>query len=82
MAALAVVKIPKAISGPSGPSVPSFLTTLSPELRNNIYEYLFELHLLVLLHDEEAYRHFLVAAYDDNRHLRTALENTIMRSKC
>ncbi|EFQ86803.1 hypothetical protein PTT_17837 [Pyrenophora teres f. teres 0-1] len=62
MAALAVVKIPKAISGPSGPSVPSFLTTLSPELRNNIYEYLFELHLLVLLHDEEAYRHFLIDA--------------------
>ncbi|EDU47680.1 hypothetical protein PtrSN002B_003116 [Pyrenophora tritici-repentis] len=72
MPAPAAMEIPKMMSGPTNPSVSSLLATLSPEIRNYVYEHLFKLHQPVLLHDREAYRHSLVAAHGSNLHIRIA----------
>ncbi|KAH7080003.1 hypothetical protein BKA63DRAFT_590269 [Paraphoma chrysanthemicola] len=48
--------IPNTPSRPVKPSLPSFLTTLPPELRNTIYELLFTRRKPVLLHNTQAYQ--------------------------
>jgi len=40
MATSTIIEIPKTTSGPADPRAPSILTTLPPEIRNRIYEYL------------------------------------------
>jgi hypothetical protein len=61
------MEIPKTTSGPARPDEPSFLTTLPSEIRNRIYEFLFERDEPVLLHDEKAYwKHLLEEVPQDN----------------
>lgn len=73
MAAPAFVKIGKVVSGPADPSAPSILTTLAPEIRNNIYGHLFKRDKPVLLHDPVAYRRSLVITHGANQRFLTAL---------
>ncbi|KAI4680341.1 uncharacterized protein J4E84_007989 [Alternaria hordeiaustralica] len=54
MATPTVLEIPKTTSGPADPRAPSILTTLPPEIRNRIYEYIFKRDRPVLLHDGHA----------------------------
>jgi hypothetical protein len=49
------IQIPKTISSPEDPSAPSFLTSLSPEIRNAVYEILFLWDEPVLVHNAPDY---------------------------
>jgi hypothetical protein len=49
------MQIPKTTSSPENPSAPSFLTSLSPEIRNAIYEILFLRDESVLVHNAQSY---------------------------
>ena len=55
MATHTVIEIPKTTSGPADPRAPSILTTLPPEIRNRIYEYLFKRDGPIVLDDGQAH---------------------------
>jgi len=54
MATPTVIEIPKTKSAAADPSARSFLTTIPPEIRNRIYEYLLKSDEPVLLRDDHA----------------------------
>jgi len=53
MAVRTIIEIPKTTSGAADPGAPSILTTLPPEIRNRIYEYLFKRDGPILLNDDQ-----------------------------
>ncbi|KAI4644652.1 uncharacterized protein J4E79_011089 [Alternaria viburni] len=55
MATRTVIEIPKTTSGPADPHASSILTTLPPEIRNRIYEYLFKRDRPVIVDDGQAH---------------------------
>ncbi|KAI4920975.1 hypothetical protein J4E85_009090 [Alternaria conjuncta] len=55
MATQTVIEIPKTTSGPADPRAPSILTTLPPEIRNRIYEYLFKRDGPIVLDEGQAH---------------------------
>ena len=65
MATCTMIEIPKTTSGPADPHAPSILTTLPPEIRNRIYEYLFKKDVPVLPTDGHA----------DAKRLRQSVKN-------
>ncbi|KAF3040576.1 hypothetical protein E8E11_003610 [Didymella keratinophila] len=70
-----LIEISKTMSSPAISGIPSFLTTLPAEVRNCVYEVLFERKKHVLLHNADAYnpRHSDQADYEDNDQFREAL---------
>jgi hypothetical protein len=50
-----IPKIPKTTSSPANPGAPSLLITLPPEIRNMVYEYLFQRDEPILIHNTEAF---------------------------
>ena len=52
MATPTIIEIPKTTSAAADPRTPSILTTLPPEIRNRIYEYLYKSDTPVLLNDD------------------------------
>ncbi|KAF2132551.1 hypothetical protein P153DRAFT_354055 [Dothidotthia symphoricarpi CBS 119687] len=56
MAAARSIPIARTMSSPADPGAPSLITTIPPELRNNIYDLLFKYNSHVLLHDVKEYR--------------------------
>ncbi|KAI4622702.1 uncharacterized protein J4E87_006269 [Alternaria ethzedia] len=56
MAVRTIIEIPKTSSGAADPGAPSILTTLPPEIRNRIYEYLFKRDGPVILDDGQVHR--------------------------
>ncbi|KAH7086312.1 hypothetical protein FB567DRAFT_603224 [Paraphoma chrysanthemicola] len=71
------ISIPYTQSRPVELSLPSFLTTLPPELRNRIYELLFKRNEPVLLHNAKAYhpKPPLRSACDSDEEYQLALED-------
>jgi hypothetical protein len=49
------MQIPKTVSSPADPDEPSLLTTLPPEIRNIVYEYLFQRDEPILIHNTDAF---------------------------
>ncbi|KAI4674051.1 uncharacterized protein J4E88_008518 [Alternaria novae-zelandiae] len=63
MATHTVIEIPKTTSGPADPRAPSILTTLPPEIRNRIYEYLFKRDGPIVVDDGQAHVELLVRGH-------------------
>jgi hypothetical protein len=51
---LPIIQIPKVTSRPAFANKPSFLTSLQPELRNQVYEILFKRENPILIYDRDA----------------------------
>ncbi|KAH7086169.1 hypothetical protein FB567DRAFT_593121 [Paraphoma chrysanthemicola] len=64
--------IPRAMSRAADPTLPSILTTLPPELRNRIYDFLYQRADPVLIHDSAACRKQIAST---SRHTQSQTED-------